>query len=305
MLTASNFSDRSAALAGAVAGSDHVAVASLVALGADVNAEGLHDRVMLAPLYRAIRRNDLAMCEVLLGFGARFDQFGAQGQTALQLAVSEGNPDIVRLLVRPGAEVYAPERGGMRPLHRASDNFDLATVDVLLAAGVDIEATCPQGRTAFAWAAEAFNLDVCRHLLDAGAKCDAEANDGTTPLFVAVRQGRMDAVQFLVAAGASSSFIPEELSLSYLTPFQMAVKTGDVAIAALLAKSGSEDLAQRTLTGKTLVQLAANRTSMKELLRSLRTASAVSVSAAPENGAGACGPSTSAVMKRSNGPEAL
>jgi ankyrin repeat protein len=253
--------------------------AAAIAQGADVNAECVYDRVCLSPLHRATNSKshskNLAACEVLLEHGARLGDFGPGGMTPFLRAVDGEHEDIVRLMLARGVDVNVPERGGLTALHRAADNLNAQMVALLLDAGANIEATCSRGLTPFALVAEARFLPLCTQLLAAGASCISEAADGSTPLHVAVRQGDMEWVGFLVRAGASSSQVPQEVTLSYLTPFQLAVSTGNLPIATFLASECGEDPAQRTLLGKTLLQLAGKKTPMKDFVRSLRTAAAI------------------------------
>jgi ankyrin repeat protein len=74
--------------------------------------------------------------------------------TPLILASSMANPKLVKLLLDHGADVKAKESRGMTPLMMAavSEYQDAATVQILIAAGSDVNAHANDGQTAASWA---------------------------------------------------------------------------------------------------------------------------------------------------------
>lgn len=80
----------------AVSGGHQEVVTALVESGADVNPA--EDWVYNTALHTAVRAGDLAMVELLLGYGARPQVRNYKNQTPLDLAVESGNDEIARLL---------------------------------------------------------------------------------------------------------------------------------------------------------------------------------------------------------------
>jgi ankyrin repeat protein len=86
-----------------------IAVAHLIALGAQV--EGVSSNLS-TPLHFAVHGNEAAIL-TLLEFGADVNACNAHGDTPLHEASACGYVDVVRALVRMGAEVNARNTSGM------------------------------------------------------------------------------------------------------------------------------------------------------------------------------------------------
>ncbi len=135
-------------------------------------------------------------------------------KNALHLASSNGDIEGVKVLLAAGADINAKDKDGMRALHLASDNLQVAVVKeyvavvkVLLAAGADINAKDEYGRTALMIAANRRASDneenlVVSELLAAEADINARDNGGMTALMIAAGTGAVGVVKKLLAAGA-------------------------------------------------------------------------------------------------------
>lgn len=121
------------------------------------------------------------------------------GETVLMYAALHGDIDLVRLLLKRGAQV---NMSGWTPMHYAAVS----------------------GRT-----------DVLALLIEHHAYIDAPSANGTTPLMMAAREGRMAAVKLLVAEGADPS-LRNEAGLG--APEYLA-RRGDLAEARWLADRAS------------------------------------------------------------------
>jgi len=130
---------------------------------------------------------------------------------------------------------------------------DAATVRALLAKGVDVTATQPDGTTALHWAVRHDDLAMARRLLAAGAKVNAANRYGTTPLTLAAENSSASLISVLLAAGANANAVSGDGESVLMT----AARTGNVpAIKALLA-AGAHVNASEPWHGQTALMWAA------------------------------------------------
>jgi len=160
----------------------------------------------------------------LLGKGAAVDRVDPRGETALDAAVSaasgrtgESLPlDIVDALIRAGGDVNRPNRFGMTPLMTAiseQDRSDL--IEMLLAAGANVDAVTEIRLTPFALASRWEASKCMRVLADAGADIDTLDICGDTPLNYARRENLVETAELLTDMGAVVQPAHAESTLHY------------------------------------------------------------------------------------------
>ncbi len=143
-------------------------VQALIDSGADVNhvtTDGLQ-----TPLGDAILQSRPDMVELMIDAGANVDWANDLGYTHLMMAVSDGNLDMVRLLISHNADLEissTPDRP-TTVLTITAMNNETEIVSELLRAGAD--ASGEAGESALRWARRNANLEVVRMLEDAGAR---------------------------------------------------------------------------------------------------------------------------------------
>jgi|SRR3990167_1207819 len=116
-----------------------------------------------------------------------------------------GDSDRVRelLATQSGrAELDTVDHYGNTPLYWASSNGHLEVVKYLLRAGADPNITNNTGRTPLSWASYQGYLKIVKELLHAGADPDIARANGGTPLWWASYHGRLEVVKVLLRAGA-------------------------------------------------------------------------------------------------------
>jgi uncharacterized protein len=186
-------------------------VSVLVSHKADVN---LASKSGSTPLMFAAQ-GSLESARTLLAAGARQNDVQPDtGQTALIIASTMGNTDIVALLLDNGADPAIVDGNTFTALHAAVRDSDYgadhasrvtaaATVKVLLAHGADpnvrinqtkqtvraLNEVSFQGATPLALAAEVNSLDAIKELVKGGADPNIATEQGTTPLMFAVGAG--------------------------------------------------------------------------------------------------------------------
>jgi ankyrin repeat protein len=221
------------------------AVHLLVERGADVAA-----RSNPAPLGRTAYLAPTARqrgAEVQADAAAAVQTRGSRGEGAGQREVAQG--------------------GGLTALVFAAREGDLASAEVLLAAGADIDQQTQYGWTALLTATQNRNYVLASYLLEHGANPNIGNRGGWTPLYLAtdnrnieggdypVRAGDMDHLDFiqkLLAAGADVNarakdstetrtiFTMQWLYEDGATPFLRASQSGDVELMKLLFEHGAD-----------------------------------------------------------------
>jgi len=91
----------------------------------------------LTPVLYAAGRGDLLLLSRLFDRGASPNDRFRGGETALHLAVSSPNDEVVRLLLARGADPDAANASGNTPLHLAASQGDHEIVAALIEAGAD------------------------------------------------------------------------------------------------------------------------------------------------------------------------
>ncbi len=240
----------------AVGGSKDV-VALLLDRGADVHAVTKHDR--FTPLHRAAQRGRVEIITLLLDKGAKVDG-GWQPKafeppiTPLQFAVRERHLDAARLLLARGATVDASHLGiGNTPIYDAVDQGDTEMVKLLLRKGAN-----PKQENPLFGALASGKMELIQLFIDRGADlktdprllmyaaisgkkqmvelvlskgfniADAE-NRGISALAYASQNGHLDIVRLLLEKGVD----PNLIGTAFNSPLAVAASP---EIAELLIK---------------------------------------------------------------------
>lgn len=155
------------------------------------------------PLIKAVMEDDLeAVQTALLSTSNVNVRDEATHYSALERAVSNGNREILQVLLWAKADVNARDNNGQTPLMMISDDTTSEIVWDLINAGAKIHLRDKDGDTALISAAEVENVEGLKVLLDAGAKVNETNNTGETALIVAAKNDYVHNVRALILAGA-------------------------------------------------------------------------------------------------------
>ncbi|CAN0140817.1 unnamed protein product [Ectocarpus sp. 13 AM-2016] len=172
-----------------------VGVEGAEAAEAGAKGSGADDRAALAvlsvkvDLCRALlshcgdsRTNNIGLADVLDVLAAAFADVNAKNLSEeTVLMYSAGCPDAVRALVRLGADATPSDCCGYTALFFAKDR---EVVDILLAAGADVDARAEDGITPLMHACCHADIEVARALLENGADVNLRDDEGRTVLSV-------------------------------------------------------------------------------------------------------------------------
>lgn len=195
-------------------------------------------------LIHAVRVGSREAVELLLDYGANIHTTDHMEGSALHSAVAGGYTELVRDLIRRGADVNARHRGGAPYAVLDAVHFGYSeTLEALLEGGARLlDATTDDGYTALHLAAYEGHLGLLRLLLKKDLSLDINTRSlhGSTPLIIATGAGRFDAVRMLLDHGANAS----TSDYAGLTPLHWAVNRNRPRIVRMLLEHGADPLAE-------------------------------------------------------------
>ena len=202
-----------AALLRAVADSQVASVKALLAQGALVNAA---DTWGTTPLLAAARAGDLEVVRLLLKAGADVNGRGG-AMTPLAAAALQGNAPLVNLLLQHQADTEQRGANELTPLLDAVTLNQVASAATLVAHGASYRTLNPQGETVLQIAVRDNQPALLTALLDQGVPADLRDRDGHSALYWARYFHRDDLAAVLRARGADAQQLTVEVrhSLPY------------------------------------------------------------------------------------------
>lgn len=143
--------------------------------GADVSTK---TESGVSPLWTASFRGDLDLVSLLVSKEETLNilDYPAYTYTPLNIALSQGHLEIVKVLLNNNADVQTMTKVGWTPLHLASRKGDLEIVKILIDKGAEINSTDRRGWTPLDLASSRGHVSIVKLLLEEGA-CVEPIND--------------------------------------------------------------------------------------------------------------------------------
>lgn len=180
---------------------NHVALRTLIQAGANLEAResNWYGRTALL-IATTTWQSDVV--SILVKAGARIFATTSTHETALELAVTYLQDDVARILIETGAYLEGINRVKCKALLSMAVSQQWSITRVLRAARGSVSTLQQQRPTSLMVAVETSNVESMRQLITAGASLDEVQEFGRTALGQAVALGHLACVQILLAAGA-------------------------------------------------------------------------------------------------------
>jgi ankyrin repeat protein len=181
-------------------------------------------------LVLAVKQGNPAMVEMLIRNGADANTGDGSG---LLWAAQNGREDMVRLLLDKGAEINRGDNTYKTPLAYAKEAGHSAVADLLLAHG----ATMQDNESKAFFAAFGGNRAQMEAMLAEGVNVNALAPHGYPLICIAAQGGHVDMAEFLIAQGADVNAGHPQLGC---TPLHGAAQEGKAEMTRFLLSKGAK-----------------------------------------------------------------
>ena len=166
------------------------------------------DQCGVPALHWAVRSSNTEMLRLMLRKGADVRTVDSRGETVLHQAARGRDRDLLQLLLDNGGNcrdlINQKTKHGHSPLHTAVRNDRAELVSLLLEHGADINMTDGQGWSALHLAVIRGHSDCVVSILHLATRVDLMTR-GWTSLHLAALTDRVDIVSLLINAGADTS----------------------------------------------------------------------------------------------------
>ena len=204
----------------------------------------------------------------MLDCGADINAQSYSGWTPLHIAFRENRKDMVKLLLREGADInlkdeygweawyYAPQKGYidvMRPSGPITSKNVSFCPPVHPKSTEIINAKNDDGRNPFHLASYCGRTDIVKLLLERGYDADATSGAGSTPLHYASYRGHKDIVQLLLEHGVNVNAVDQ----AGRTPLHMASCLANEDLVELLLENNA-NANIRGINGRTALHYASS-----------------------------------------------
>jgi hypothetical protein len=188
-------------------------------------------------LFELIESGDVTELIQSIKRGASIDNVSPSMRTLLHNACFHGHFEIIKALVKYGADLEAKDIMGWTALRYACAHGDLNIIQYLVEQGADINATSCRLWTSLHSAAGLGHIECCRYFIDRGADLSIKTIDGMTPLHVACVYGqKSEIVKYMIHAGAD----PETKDPHGNSSLQLACQIGNIDVVKTLLDLGSD-----------------------------------------------------------------
>uniref|UniRef100_T1JYG8 SOCS box domain-containing protein n=1 Tax=Tetranychus urticae TaxID=32264 RepID=T1JYG8_TETUR len=218
----------------------------------------------ISAICMAIEKGNLEMVQLMIDHGCSVNHY-TSGFSPLHYAATYGQPEIIKLLLKEGADLNALSCHGNNALQLAAQTKSLEAVQLLIDAGSNIEKANANGQTPLAIACINNRLETVEFLLRLGADVNTTDNRGNTPLLHSIDQCltiNHQLVKILLDAGANPDHMNDNGDLALVTAIRRASETnldGQYAIKELIDHNCALDKVEVGFLKQNAIHVAISR----------------------------------------------
>ncbi len=189
-------------------------------------------------LLDVLKKGDLKKAESLIVEKKGIDAMDANGDTPLHIAVRKNLPNIAKLLLKNGADIYTTNNSAKNPIIEAVYNNNIKMIEVLRPFFFDINSGFFINMNPLMIAAINNSLDMVKFLIEKlNADIEKTSFDNLSPLSLAIDPKNEKLVQYLLEKGAKA-----DKTVGYdRTIHSLALKTGNKKIIEMIEKKIEEE----------------------------------------------------------------
>ncbi|KAG6800991.1 L-asparaginase isoform X1 [Apis mellifera caucasica] len=207
------------------------AVARSLKISSTTEYQELGSILFPAMLNAAVQSRDVIKLEALKTYGADISQQNADGRTALHIACCEGDLNIVRCLLRMGANVHIKDRFNRTPLTDAIEFDHHEIIKILMQCGAHLHGNACIIGEKMCIAATTGNVKRLKSYQLANAILSQKDFSGRTPLHFAALHNRTQVIKFLMEYNVDMICF-DKMNQS---PYDLAIAAGSTEAAILLS----------------------------------------------------------------------
>lgn len=207
-------------------------VSLLMEYGANSNIEDHYGNNLL---HIAVKNDSYSIINYLINKnGMDLDARDENGQTLLELYVTNNNIDLVKKLIENGADSSIKDRNGNNLLHIAAQNDAYNIISYLMSRNsMDLDARNENGQTLLELYVTNNKIDLVKELIENGADSSTSNSKGNNLLHIAARYGSSELINLLLKKGVKANRKNEDGRL----PEKVAKKAKRKDIAKQLKKA--------------------------------------------------------------------
>ena len=158
-------------------------------------------------LMNAATNADIEIVKLLVKYGADVNKVDSKKRTPLRMAADRGALDIVDFLISKKAKINVQDDTGVTPLFMAAYSGNADVVNLFIKYKADLNLKHVDGDTALFFAISNDHTPVALSLINAGANLNISNKYDVTPLGLAVDKGNLEVTKRLLESGAKEGFV--------------------------------------------------------------------------------------------------